>query len=85
LGSAQTVNSSRRLSSDEPAAERGHPRDRLRAPQPVERVHAAVELQVGELDRGARREARAPRGVLGLVERDLGDERLHAAMLPALA
>ncbi len=65
------------MRGDEPAAERRHPRDRLRCTQPVERADAAVELEIGELDRASRREARLPRGVLGLVDGDLRDERVH--------
>ena len=48
-----------RVRRDEPAAERRHPRDRLEVAQAVERTHAAVPLEVGELDGAADREARA--------------------------
>ena len=63
---------------DEPAADRRHPRDRLEVAQAIERSDSAVLLEVGELDGRADREARPPRGILGLVDDDLGDEPFHA-------
>ena len=83
FGSAQTVKSSRRLSSSRASAcevtsqppSAGTHEIGSAVAQAVERADAAVELEIGELDRGADREARLPRGVLGLVDVDLRDER----------